>query len=379
MKKLFALILILSLLAPFAAADDERYYDILDVGEGAFYANVIGDEQSFGEGSEEGVYVEPLLVYVNGEGEETAVAYGSIVEVLEGCVVICRSAEAYVDEYLLYGFDGACIAGPFRAVAGFSGGDYSIAQDESGLWGVIDRAGTYVIQPEYAAVYQNGDESAAGYASSPYFCRKPEGGIDAVSSWTLQVIGSYAEVDQYLWATYLNPAVFMLENWSSRIYCSAETGEELFRVAVPEVEHDFYAEGDYARTEIIGEYSAFAAGMPERMVRAEGIGADKVYTLIDNQGNAVSGEFQLIEPLVWSGEEGVFLYATFDPAQYAGEESFWGAYTPMELYGEAYRCGLIDQDGNILVEAAYTSIDVLSPTEFDMECYGEREMYVVGE
>ena len=130
----------------------------------------------------------------------------------------------------------------------------------------------------------------------------------------------------------------------------------------------FYDEtGNYSGeiTNVDGYYRVLADGYPTRLVAVRGEGLQATARLIDNNGNRISDDYQRITPMLWSRDSGAFLVESFVPENYdagvfAGEKQNayeYGVKYDGSAYGEGWRCGLIDQDGNTLVEMKYTAVE----------------------
>lgn len=248
---------------------------------------------------------------------------------------------------------------PDNANADYMGGPYAAAvYGTSQKMGIVDRDGNYVVEPEYDYIYRWSAEEAHAVAPTPFFCNRKGGGSAILDGDTLEVLFECARNSYYE-----NPAVFReLEDasafWSGEpcAFRSMADGSALFE----------YAGQDACGWWPDAGYRVLAEGMPQRMVAVKGDGADAQMSLIDNHGELIPGAIhQRITALYWRGERGVFLAEKFDPQQYRGagfgeSRSYYdlngGAYDGRACYGEDWRCGLIDQDGNALTELKYVSV-----------------------
>ena len=171
---------------------------------------------------------------------------------------------------------------------------------------------------------------------------------------SLETIGRYTEVDSYLRASFVNPSLFMVENRSKRSWCSMETGDVLFSLMIRQDARDF-AQPSFEPLNANGSFR-YVEGLPECLVITRGEDADVKSYLADNHGVRISLDFQSLIPLVWANGKGLFLFETFDPAvepQPTPAEDWDTPYDPIAIYGDSYRCGLVDETGAIVAPAQY--------------------------
>ena len=237
----------------------------------------------------------------------------------------------------------------------YMGGEYAAAYyGTSGRAGIVDRSGNFVIEPTYKAVYRSDIGNDRSTIIPPFFCQREDGTSVILDGETLEVI-----VESERGTSYVNPAVYReVRDASFYSYTDYVTFRSLEDGSVLS---EFAGDDGY----VDGRYAVLADGLPRRMVFWNGNGADTRATMIDNYGNAVPGaEYQRITALYWLGEHGVFLVESFDPKEYSGpgfgeeqtDYSYGEVYTG-GAYGSHWRCGLIDEDGNVLADLQYTSIE----------------------
>ena len=236
----------------------------------------------------------------------------------------------------------------------YLGGAYAAAYyGTSGRMGIVDRSGSFVIEPTFKAVYRSDIGNDRATVTPPFFCQREDGTSVILDGETLEVI-----IESERGTSYVNPAVYReLENAHAYLWTSPTTFRSLQDGSVL---FDFAGDGGY----VDGRYDVLADGLPQRMVFWNGDGADKQAAMIDNYGNAVPGAaYQRITALYWLGDKGVFLTERFDPEEYnynpfeGGDHYSYGKAYTGKSYGAHWRCGLIDQDGNVLADMQYTSIE----------------------
>lgn len=251
---------------------------------------------------------------------------------------------------------------PLLEDARFMDTPYAEVQRGSGDSGIIDRDGNFVVEAQYKSVGRPDPDSFRIDTPRPFFCREKDGGLTVLHGETLDTIVQLEQTDKYLRGEFVNPSVFQTFDGKGMQLRSLTNGSILFELLFDET-------GNYGGeiTNADGYYRVYAEGYPARMTAWHGEGPQATAWLIDNSGKRVSDDFQRITPLIWSGEKGVFLTESFNPDNYdidtfGGDKqaSFeYGRKYDGSGYGEGWRCGLIDQDGNTLVEMKYTSMEVM--------------------
>ena len=251
---------------------------------------------------------------------------------------------------------------PLLEDARFMDSPYAEVQRGTGDSGVIDREGNFVVEAKYDSVSRPDPDSFRITTPRPFFCREKDGGLTVLHGETLDSIVQLKVEDEYLRGEFVNPSVFETHSGKGMQLRSLTDGSVLFEILFDET-------GNYGGeiTNVDGCYRVLADGYPTRMVAWNGEGPGAKAWLIDNSGNRISDDFQRITPLIWDRDSGVFLVERFDPDDY-DDETFGGSkqsYYEYGLkydgsaYGDGWRCGLIDQDGNILAEIKYTALEVL--------------------
>ena len=253
-------------------------------------------------------------------------------------------------------------------------GDYAIVQKGTAGEGIIDRSGEFVVQPQYQFIYTVGANETS--SASAYICRMKDGTYHIRDGASFAVTAEYQpENNGTLSVKSVSPAVYQVFRNSDADYVyeyrSFATHELLFTrkdICDALQSADIYIE---TRTGKVIE------GMPQRLVayRAGGsYAADSPAWLIDLQGQVVTKSYSYIYPLFWKGDQGVYLVESFDASNWDGQKlvDFHNAGLSMgrnlknEAFGDNYRCGLIDQDGNVLADMEYTSFTLVSENEIWM-------------
>lgn len=240
---------------------------------------------------------------------------------------------------------------------------YAEVQRGTGLCGIIDREGNFVVEAKYKSVSRPEPDSFCITTPRPFFCQEKDGGLTVLHGETLDTIVQLEKTGDYIRGEFENPSVFTLSvGGRGKQLRSLTDGSLLLEMLYDET-------GNYSGeiTNVDGYYRVLADGYPTRLVAWHGDGLQSKAWLIDNNGNRISDDYQRITPMVWSRDSGAFLVESFvaenyDAGVFAGEKQNAYAYGMKydgSAYGEGWRCGLIDQDGNTLVEMKYTAVEVL--------------------
>ena len=265
---------------------------------------------------------------------------------------------------------GALVAGssigvfhePVTEKVAFNNGPYAPVRKGDGM-GLIDKAGNFAIKPEYLEISDGKffDSYADESTISPFFCRDIEGNITVLDPITLDVIGSYKqEGGCQLVGIYENPSVYLLSTTDKHKVCDMKTGEVLWETPAVGSFQDHSGVRTFNVLSINGIYEGFVEGLPQRLAVTLGRTPDTLAWLTDNYGNRKTEDFYNLSPLVWHDNKGVF---AFQPLNEAGNgDALWG---------------LIDHNGNVLVEARYTSIRALSPTQFELRSEADIQIVTI--
>lgn len=243
--------------------------------------------------------------------------------------------------------------------AGFDGSKYAAVRKGTAGVGIIDADGTFVVPPVYRLIFKPHTDSYPTTASLPFFCTAEDEGLTVLDGDTLDVIAEYVATHNYLLPDYQNPAVFRISDRRGLRILSMVTGDLLFEVP-------YGADGNYVNgvIDVDGLFRCMADGMPQRLV----LKSEDGDRLITNAGEAVSDAYPRITPLIWKGASGIFLVETWDSVdeEIAKQQSFAGdsdyfergrvLSAPVDKIG--WRCGLMDQDGGIIVPIEHDSIQV---------------------
>ena len=275
---------------------------------------------------------------------------------------------------------------PWLTEEAYQGTEYAIVKKGTAGYGVVDRAGSFVIPPSGDEggqfIYRNGDTFFV------HSVRKPQS-LRAVRIENSAVV-ELAKVDAPAggFVTYggCNSAIFAVQrshqsggSWQIR---DMDTGVLLAELPIDESDPDSPTYGAFMG---LNATYALETAKPERLVfggfRGEGEAQYAMFWLADNQGHRISEDWQYIEPLSWSDRGGLFLVSAWDEREHTDwpndQEDLFAGYDGREWFGPHWRCGIIDQSGTLLAPCVYTKVTLLSPATVRLET-AEGQVVTVG-
>lgn len=260
---------------------------------------------------------------------------------------------------------------PWYTEEDFMGSPYALAAKDTGGCGVIDRDGNFVLGPGYDRSARNG---------STVFLMKENRDWLAVNLDTMEEIAYFEYKKDWITIYPQNSAVFTVSIGDMWYIYENATGFPLASMSVNDENGP-----DYSFTGgIDGRYSCFEIGMPARLVFTR---ADTAYVrhdwLADNHGNRVTGNYNHIEPIIWNGDQGVFTTEHYTDHEHIDHPNNFTKYLEgfdgRPFYGDDWRVGLIDHNGNTIAPMEYVYIKVHSATQIELhEEDGTVEMITLG-
>ena len=262
--------------------------------------------------------------------------------------------------YLKNGAKVTVLPPDYMESASFENSPYAAVQKGTGGTGIVDTDGTFVVQPVYKRIYQWHVADHPTTLPMPFFCVDDTDAVTVLDGKTLDIITQYAITNDYLSVNYINPSVFEINDGRGKRILSLATGDKL--IDIP-----YTAEGDYVDgiLSIDGWYRCMADGYPTRLVLNDLNGAH----LITLTGETASQPYQRITPLIWKGDRGAFLVEVWDPSNDQAEANYFDdqGSNPYFERGKTltaannktgWCCGLMDENGEIIVPIEYTSVEV---------------------
>ena len=239
---------------------------------------------------------------------------------------------------------------------------YRIATDaKTEKMGIFDcESESWVILPSFRYVEKPNDDERRVDSVIPYICYGDDGSVSIFDGESFELIIRFDNPKVLGWdrvmSGYECPGIFRFYLGDTILYYSIPDGLLLFTI-----EQD-----NRIRTYIDGHYEYYTMGYPERLSMNieetinEGIAASGY--IIDLKGNIVSDRYNRITPLIWIEDKGIFLAELWGGVPlmtgpgYSYEEGyvFRGEYD----FGNTWRCGLIDENGNELTDIVYDSIRI---------------------
>ena len=275
---------------------------------------------------------------------------------------------------------------PWLTEEAYQGTDYAIVKKGTAGIGVVDRAGSFVIPPsggEFGQEIQRNGDTFFVHDGSTKSLRV----LHVKNSVATELVkldppsGKYGFVTLEDW----NSAVFAVElgdtdsaRWQIR---DMDTGALVVEIPVDESDPD---SPTYSAFMGLNASYALETAKPQRLVfgglRGEDEAQYAVFWLADNRGRRISEDWQYIEPLSWSDAGGLFLVSTWDESEHTGwpneQEDLLAGYDGREWFGPRWRCGIIDQNGNLLAPCVYTKVTFLTSTRVQMETPDGQQVVV---
>jgi len=248
---------------------------------------------------------------------------------------------------------------PWYTEENFDGSPYAVVRKDTGGYGVIDRDGNYVLGPGYDRAQRSGNT---------VFLMRTNRNWEAFNLNTMEIIAEFEyKKDEWINIYPENSAVFAVSVGEMWYIYENETGFPLAAMSVNDEDAP-----DYSFTGgINGHYSCYEIGYPQRLVFWRADDAYKRHAWIaDNHGNRISDNYTYLEALIWNENKGVYAiqhYTDFENVSFPNnDKKFLEGFDGRPHFGDDWRVGLIDEDGNTIAPMEYVYIKVLSPTEIEL-------------
>lgn len=278
----------------------------------------------------------------------------------------------------------------FSEIAEESPYAYIPIQYGTGAYGVMDKAGEFVIYPEYkdASSWQDLSGMNAIGVTGPIVLKDYADTLYLYDGETLEQIAYYAlngesSADFDFPPSARNslnaesPGIYELRR-DEGAYLLNRTGEVIMSFLYDETgnnKNNLYYSATFLHETV---------GYPDRIVLFE----QKNYTpdrmwIADLNGNRISNDFERLIPLIWTEKRAVFITVTYD--REAAEKNFSLAHYekgfPFSDYenDKTFRVGLVDQNGNELAECKYISLEVIDNRIYLTEENGGQTIISISE
>lgn len=252
---------------------------------------------------------------------------------------------------------------PLTAGVEYFGSEYAVVRKGTGGECIIDRAGNIVFGPrENVRIHRMGwfDVHSNSRLPMPFVVVENNREYCILDGETLKIIRKYKKEDGYRYLQEIHFGAYSISrDDGTKEYFSLPEGRLLFAEKSEGIKYS-------------GSFIYLQDGRPQRLVGSCG-NYDK--WLSDLYGNEIPGtRYNSITPLLWKGDAGVFLVAKFDPPADVWDDhypSYYSGYGYGDTMEEtdpesSWRCGLIDQDGKVIAEVAYTAFTMLSETQAEL-------------
>lgn len=293
-------------------------------------------------------YYRAPLVHVRADGSEAETGLITVVSDLAGfssglmCIPVFADMGAFGQEpdddarYIYVDTDGKDAFGQSFTGAYNFFGNYADVTDEDFNGRLIDRTGAYVTEKAYSWF-----DFGAAEDGMPIVANLVDGGFDLLSKEDLSVIKSF------------DPA----ENGAT--YYAYQSGDRLIFAFSDEEINIIDGAGRVIYTGAAGvdayTYYFYSDSQPGRMLISQGDWPEGECQVMDFAGNPTSDSYQEIIALTWQNSEGRYQVASYDIID--DEDGRDADY-------ESYRYGLIDQDGNTILEMKYEEMVYLAPDRY---------------
>lgn len=277
------------------------------------------------------------LMYIDEKGRSFDTGYVSMPYGLsafsEGFCSVTMSYEPDSANNVYLDFEGTNVFGKAYGWTSSFYGNYAIVQDPSAdRYGLIDKTGAWAVPPEYITI-----DSGVYYDTGTYLACTENHAIllDAHDLHEICRIDFGDTGANYAWL-------------SGKEFINT-IGDDI--ALVYDTDGNFIAQGNNVDITYMHTDSK-----PGRIVRIEGEWPEYIATLTDFEGNVYGPQFQNLIPSSWQDGQGRYIFSTYSfKTETDGQRvPDWGSY----------RFGLCDQDGNILLEPIYTSMDTLYPNRY---------------
>ena len=223
----------------------------------------------------------------------------------------------------------------FTGAYNFSG-NYADVTDADYNERLIDKSGAYATEKAYSWF----DFGAEG-DGMPIVANLVDGGFDLLSKDDLSVVKTFEPPQA-------DASFYAYQSGDHLIF--AFTEENMFIIdAAGEVVYTGAASVD-AYT-----YYFYTDSQPARILVSEGEWPDGRCRVTDFSGNAMSDGYQEVTALTWIGGAGRYQVASYDVVD---------SDTGKDIDYDSYRYGVIDQDGNTILEMKYTEMTYLTPDRY---------------
>ena len=309
----------------------QKYISLVPNGQGGFLGSVCPEG-----GKYEYDKAYPLM-YIDEKGRAfdtgyMAMPYG-VYAFSEGFCSVTMNYEMDGASNVYLDFEGTNIFGKTYGWTESFYGNYAMIFDPTcGLYGLIDKTGAWALPPEYSTI-----DSGVYYDTGTYLACTETYAV-LLDAYDLHEICRIDFADtgvNYAWL-------------SGKDFISA-SGENITCI--------YSSDGAMITCGANADISyLYTDSRPERVVQIDGQWPDYTSTLKDLEGNTCGSPFQNLTPATWLNGQGRYIFSNYDFVTEADGQRYpdWATY----------RFGLCDENGNILLEPIYTSLDTLSPNRY---------------
>lgn len=320
------------------------YTSVVSNGNGGFIAVKPEVDEETGDLSETAPV---LFISADGTITETGLytfSYETLTGFYDGymCVAVCdpdAGMEGMV-EYVYIDPQGAAAFGAGYSYATDFNGGYAEVMDEDYVARLIDTNGNYVTGDEYSYF-----DMGVANDVMPIIANRAEGGFDLLARNDLSVIASFApeSEDGTLYAYNTGDGLLMAYSDTENILLDGN-GNVLYRGSLDE----------YAQT-----WYEYTDSQPQRMLLTRFDGENYSMCVAQLDGTQASDWYPEIMALSWQEGQGRYLVLDYELVEVMYDDTV--GYEPdMDTF--AY--GVIDQDGNMVIDMQYDYLAWLAPDRY---------------
>ena len=219
-------------------------------------------------------------------------------------------------------------------------GNYADVTDDNYNERLIDLSGEYVTEKAY-----NWFDLGKPNDGMPIVANLVDGGFDLLSREDLSVVKEFTLPSG-------ETSLYAYQSGDGLIFAFSDTTVSVINAAGDAVytgDASVYAYTDYRANDSV----------PERILTMTGESPKTQCQMLDLSGNPVGATYQEISALSWVNGKGRYLVASYDVGDAAS-----GGDAQQEPNFESYRYGVIDQDGNAILETKYTELTYLTADRY---------------
>jgi len=213
----------------------------------------------------------------------------------------------------------------------------AIVGNEDYIYGLIDANGGYVLPMIYESITRE-----TYYENTVMLAVTLDGALEIYDPSGRTLISVYKPESRLTYATQANSGMISASDDEGNTWLTLE-GEPIYR-------YNYTDESWFSTWYLVEDGS-----MPERFVTTMGEWPHMTSWLMDLSGQRVSEDYMDLQPVIWSEGQGRYIFAEYEiiPYEYEG-------YSDWTVDWATARYGVCDENGRVMLEPVYDSIQCLS-------------------